>query len=58
MNSRVSTSVAPSVKFFTSTLPFGKSKSLSLPTAMRWPSGNASQRVFTALSEKNGAFGA
>ena len=25
---------------------------------MRWPSGSASQRVFTALSEKNGAVGA
>jgi len=25
---------------------------------MRWPSGNASQRAFVALSEKNGAFGA
>jgi hypothetical protein len=58
MKRRVSISVAPMLKFFTSTLPFGKSKSLFASIVMFSPSGSASQRVFTAPSEKNGAFGA
>ena len=46
------------LKFFTSTLPFGNSKSFCALMTMRWPSGSASQRAFTALSEKNPALGA
>jgi hypothetical protein len=45
MNSRVSISCVPNAKFFMSTLPFGKSKSLLPLMVMRWPSGNASQRA-------------
>ncbi len=56
MNKRVSTSVGPILKFFMSTVPFGKSQSPLAPTVMFCPLGSAIQRSFTAPSDQNGAF--
>src|SRR5687768_2123903 len=57
MNRRVSMRLPFSVKFFMSTVPEGKAQSPSAFTVICPPLGSAIQRVFTALSDQNGATG-
>src|SRR6185503_15735471 len=58
MKRRVSMRLPFSVKFFTSTVPFGKVQSPSFSTVMRAPSGSAIHRDLVAPSDQNAAAGA